>query len=255
LDWLSIRDEIHSPYIFSFPHSGLSLTDEMIGSLIPEGVRLLPNMDWYLNELYSFLGNYKANLISTSISRYVVDVNRSPEINLFGQFQSSLIYDCNTWGEEIYDKRPTEAELNERVNKYYFPYHKALDVLVNKCTAKFGRAYVIDLHSFMGPIDCDICLGNVNGQSSSIQFVERLNSSFLENGFETEVNNVFTGGYLTSKYIDNPNVESLQIEIRYTNYLPEKSWETRVAPEIDQVIFEQNQGRLENVFKMAGILG
>lgn len=105
----------------------------------------------------------------------------------------------------------------------------------------------------MGPIDCDICLGDINGKSCSRQFINRINDSFLDNGFETENNNVFSGGYLTSKYIDNPDVESLQIEIRYTNYLPEKSWETRIAPEIDPTIFEKSQSRLKNVFSEAGI--
>lgn len=233
----------------------MSLTEEMEGNLLPGGAKLLPNMDWYLNELYDFLADYNVNVISTSKSRYVVDVNRSPKIDVFGKFRSSLVYDRNTWGEEIYAQHPTEEQLNERLLKYYFPYHKALDSLVEQCIAKFGKAYIIDLHSFMGPLECDVCLGNVNGRSCSSQFLEILNASFERNNFSTELNNVFSGGYLTAKYIGNPSVESLQIELRYTNYLPKSSWETRVAPKIDLPIFRKAQKRLENVFKCAEIIG
>lgn len=99
----------------------------------------MPNMDWHLNELYGFLENSKANIISTSKSRYVIDVNRAPDINLFGNFRSSLIYDRNTWGEEIYAKPPTESELNTRVKKYYIPYHEALDEMVKSALTFLAR--------------------------------------------------------------------------------------------------------------------
>ena len=51
---IRIKNE-NSPYIFSFPHSGVLLTSEMEWELTPKALAFLPNVDWYLNELYEFL--------------------------------------------------------------------------------------------------------------------------------------------------------------------------------------------------------
>jgi len=77
---IRIKNE-DSPYIFSFPHSGERLTSEMKRELTPRALGFLPNVDWYLNELYAFLEAYNVNIISTPYSRYVVDVNRPPSAN------------------------------------------------------------------------------------------------------------------------------------------------------------------------------
>lgn len=90
-----------SPYIFSFPHSGQVLSPEMEWQLTSEAWKFLPNVDWYLNELYGFLSNYKVNIISTPHSRYVVDVNRPADSERLGNYRRSLVYDTNTWDEEF----------------------------------------------------------------------------------------------------------------------------------------------------------
>ena len=57
------------------------------------GIRIrASNIDWHLNELYDFLFTLDVNVISTSISRYVVDLNRSTDSELFGDYKCSLIY-------------------------------------------------------------------------------------------------------------------------------------------------------------------
>ncbi|MHA2938948.1 N-formylglutamate amidohydrolase [Vibrio sp. RC27] len=248
MTWLKIRDNEPSPYIFSFPHSGIELCEEMTKNLSRQGISSMPNTDWYLNELYDFLNNYSVNIISTDISRYVVDLNRSQHRNLFGTYRNSLIYSKNTWGEEIYQNPPTKLELNKRVSDYYKPYHEALDKMVTNSIERFGVAYVIDLHSFMGPISSDVCIGNVNGKSCSDSFISNIVSSFCKHGFQTVVNEVFSGGYLTQKYIDNQKVEAIAVELRYTNYLPIESCEAKRSPVIDSEVFSAAKLRLEKVF-------
>lgn len=76
MHWLKVKKDPSSPYIFSFPHSGVELCEEALNNLSDLGRRSLPNMDWHLNELYDFLYEYNVNIISTSMSRYVVDLNR-----------------------------------------------------------------------------------------------------------------------------------------------------------------------------------
>ncbi|MDP2574334.1 N-formylglutamate amidohydrolase [Vibrio penaeicida] len=248
MHWLKVKKDPSTPYIFSFPHSGVELCEEAFNNLSDLGRRSLPNMDWHLNELYDFLDEYNVNIISTSMSRYVVDLNRELKKDPFGEFKQAIVYERNTWGEEIYLTKPSTSEISKRIESFYLPYHSALDELIKSAIQRFGVAYLIDLHSFMGPMSCDICLGNVYGKSSSPEFLEKLNTSFERNGFETELNNVFTGGYITAKYCNNPNVEAIQVELRYTNYLPSEGWESKTVPDINQAIFNKAKSRLKQVF-------
>lgn len=250
MSWLKIVEK-ESPLIFSLPHSGVELTDEMRSNLSSNGINSLPNQDWHLNELYDFLLERDANIVSTSISRYVVDNNRSLERNLFGDFIKSVIYQKNTRGEEIYDRYPNSQEQEFRINNYYKPYHEALDKQIDRCVSKFGRAYLIDLHSFMGLINADVCLGDINGKSCSSSFLSRIELAFINKGFDTVKNEVFNGGYITHKYLDNRKVESMQIELRYTNYLSEEHYESKVIPEIEYNIFNNAKSKLETVFDEA----
>lgn len=252
-DWLTLKKS-HSPYIFSIPHSGVLLTEAAQTHFLPPERLALPNMDWHLNALYDFLFVEPVNVISTAVSRYVVDLNRSPEADLFGDYRKSLIYDANTRGEKIYRKVPSREALALRLANYYQPYHQALDRLVHETVAAFGRCYVFDLHSFMVAIQCDICLGNRDGKSCSPMLMAKVGGALKQQGFRVAENRLFKGGYITSKYISEQHVESLQIEIRYTNYIHHEHYESTVCPPIDPDKFKSTQMKLRQAFVGMGIL-
>lgn len=252
-NWLTVQEN-HSPYVFSIPHSGLALTDEVLSELMPESTLALPNMDWHLNELYSFLRDAKVNLVSTGMSRYLVDLNRAPESNLFGDYRNSLVYDSNTWGQDIYRKFPTRQALARRVEDFYVPYHRALDQLVENALNSFGWCHVFDLHSFMVPIQCDICLGNVDGKASSDRLIDKVAAALCNQGFRVATNRIFKGGYITQKYIDRENVESIQIELRYTQYVDNNHYESTQCPPIDPKKFNTTKAKLRQAFMDIGCL-
>ena len=73
-----INEFVHTiPAVISIPHSGTYLTQQMKQNLKPDIV--LPNTDWYLPVLYSFLQQLGYTVIVNHTSRYVADVNRSLE--------------------------------------------------------------------------------------------------------------------------------------------------------------------------------
>lgn len=245
--------EADSPYIFSFPHSGMMLSRDMDWQLKPEAQKFLPNVDWHLNELYDFLKKYEVNLISTPFSRYVVDVNRPPDTKIFGNYRDALVYETNAWDEEIYVIPPSEEELARRVSRYHKPYHDELEALINKKVKEFGKVYLIDLHSFMGPIDEDVCLGNRNNSTSSKAFMEQFYDAFNSEGFDTVKNKVFIGGYITKQYAMKDIVETLQIELHYSNYLEAEDLDMRQVPRAKTTLFYETAFRLERVFEKVGI--
>ena len=245
--------EADSPYIFSFPHSGRLLTRDMDWQLNPEALKFLPNVDWHLLELYDFLKKYKVNLISTPHSRYVVDVNRPPDAEKLGNYRRSLVYSSNTWDEEIYAIPPTSEDIDRRIERYYDTYHDELEALITKKVQEFGKVYLIDLHSFMGPIEEDVCLGNPNNSTSSEIFINKFDEAFRLEGFNAVKNKVFIGGYITKSYAIKDMVETLQIELRYTNYIEGEDLDMRQVPRTETTLFYETALRLERVFEHVGI--
>ena len=243
----------NSPYIFSFPHSGEMLTGDMEWILNAQAQKFLPNIDWYLLDLYGFLKGYNVNIVSTPHSRYVIDVNRPPDAQKLGNYRRSLVYDTNTWDEEIYDIKPTEEEIDRRIRRYYDPYHQELEQLIAEKIAEFGKVYLIDMHSFMGPIEDDVSLGNRNNMTSSEEFIDKFYDAFEEEGFATVKNKVFIGGYITKSYTIKDMVETLQIELRYTNYIEPHELDVRHAPTKNSTLFFETAYRLERVFERIGI--
>jgi len=78
---------------------------------------------------------------------------------------------------------------------------------------------LLDLHSYYLYPVIDICMGNCNGSTCNEHVINSFSRAFLKSGFSVSTNEVLTGGYITRHYGSVPNVESLQIEIRYPSYL------------------------------------
>jgi hypothetical protein len=91
-----------SPIIASIPHGSSQITPEMIRS--KKSDKVLPNNDWFLNELYSFLEGLNITTVSANYSRYVIDVNREINHKIQGEdYTKSLVYQKSTFGRDIYD--------------------------------------------------------------------------------------------------------------------------------------------------------
>lgn len=242
-----------SPFIFSIPHSGEMLISEMQWKLRDEAQQFLPNVDWHLMKLYGFLEEYNVDIVYTPFSRYVIDVNRPPDAEKIGNYRRSLVYDTSTWDEEIYHSPPSHEDVERRIKRYYEPYHEELKKLIESKVERFGKAYVLDLHSFMGPISADVCLGNRHNVTCSEAFINKVEEAFVNSGFETVKNEVFIGGYISKHYAVKDVVETLQIELRYTNYIEEHELDLRRNPSSYSTLFTETSLRLEEVFKQIGI--
>jgi N-formylglutamate amidohydrolase len=79
------------PIIIDFPHSGTWLPDEVRKKVIPG--RLLPNVDWFLPDLYNFLPQNGFTTLQNNVHRYVADPNRSlGMINPKGDYRYEVVY-------------------------------------------------------------------------------------------------------------------------------------------------------------------
>lgn len=241
------------PVIISLPHSGTWLPAEMRESLWEEAI--LANTDWFLPELYQFLIRKGFTLIENRVNRYVADPNR--ESQMTGEdYQNTVVYQQNTFGNPLYYEALSKETISVRLEKYYWPYHHALQGLIDQKKQHFTKIYLFDLHSFAEyPNDddrepADFVLGNQVDQTSSADLREKLSQALEETGYSVSNNYPFRGGFITRYFGNQVGIEALQLEIRYNQYIEKRSFGEEELTEYDPELFYQAQKRLEVVFEM-----
>ncbi len=236
------------PVVADIPHSGMFIPPEISVQLAAEHLQSLTNTDWYLDKLYDFLPSFGSTVMQATHSRYVVDLNRQLAESNFGSFWTSVVPEKTAFNRDIYLKKPNKEQIQQRIEKYYLSYHKNLNTLLQQKLERFGRVYLLDLHSFFGPITADVCLGNVNNQSCSQSFISAVENSFSQYDYQVVRNQVFNGGYITRHYSQIPNVETLQIEVRYHVYLQENQLDLPQPPSWDVAQFHRAKIKFYEIF-------
>lgn len=238
------------PIIANIPHSGLFVPEDIAAQFTTEHLNSLPNSDWHLDKLYDFLPHLGITVLQATHNRYVVDLNRQGKEPLFGSFWSSVIPENTAFNKNIYQNKPSQEQIKQRIEKYYLPYHHQLKSLIKQKIEEFGRVYLLDLHSFCGLINDDVCLGNVNNQTCSDFLISTVDKCFSSQGLQVVRNKKFTGGYITRHYGEMPSVESLQIEVRYHVYLQENQIDKLEPPSYEVIEFEAAKNKFYDTFQM-----
>ncbi len=218
------------PILASIPHCGLQVPAAIAQTLTAPHQQFLPNQDWHLEQLYDFLPKLGITVLQATYSRYVVDLNRSLQSPLFGSFWRSAVPEKTAFDLPLYHTLPTPEAIAQRIQAYYQPYHQQLQTQIQRLIHQFGKVYLLDLHSFLGLITDDICLGNANGSSCSEFLITAAQDIFSAQGYQVVCNKVFSGGYITQHYKNPPQIEALQIEVRYPVYLDSADLDQRCVP-------------------------
>lgn len=213
-------DVPRTPIVANIPHCGTYLPEEMLRTIRPER-RSLPDTDWHVDRLYGFLPDLGVSVLQATFNRYVIDPNRRLTEPLLGPIADAAIATETFAGLPIYDEPPSEQSVEERVERFYRPYHRRLQALIDACVDRFGHAFLIDLHSFDGVPAADICLGDDDGRLDSATLMGCLEEN-LAGPFHVVKNEVWTGGHITIHYGRQANVEAVQIETDHALYLEEE---------------------------------
>lgn len=245
---LLVPTQIRHPVVANLPHSGTYIPHNIDRQFKRDPRPILTNMDWHLDKLFDFLPELGITVLQATHSRYVVDLNRELRAPLFGPHISSVVSEENTQGSVLYEMEPTQSEVEERINKYYIPYHKQLTEILGKMIRDFNQVFLLDLHSFFVRPLADVCLGNINEATCSERLVACFERAFRKHGFSVTRNEVLTGGHITRHYGSMDNVESLQIEIRFPVYLDGEYFGEEEITEWDSDKFRSAKKRLQKVF-------
>jgi len=245
---LFVPTQIRLPVVADLPHSGTYVPRNIDKQFKRDPRLILPNMDWHLDKLYDFLPELGITVLQATHSRYVVNLNRGLRPPLFGPEKSSVISKESTLGSALYNTELNQSEIEERITRYYTPYHERLNQILKKIIRDFGHVYLFDLHSFFtGPL-ADVCLGNVNGTTCSERLTGCFERALRKHNFSVTRNEVWIGGYITRHYGNMDNVESLQFEIKFPAYLDGQDFGEEEITEWDSDKFRGAKKRLRKVF-------
>lgn len=217
------------------PHVGTELPQELTGRLRPAALAL-PDTDWHLPELYHFLPGIGATCLRARYSRYVIDLNRrSDGASLYpGQSVTELCPTTLFSGEPLYrpGQVPEDAEVAERTEHYWAPYHRALAAEIDRLRRRHGYALLWDAHSIRGEVPRffegrlpDLSIGTAGGGSCSPALTTALVTVMkAQRDYSWVVDGRFQGGAITRGYGDPARgVHALQLELAQRCYMDEES--------------------------------
>ncbi|MCP4656291.1 MAG: N-formylglutamate amidohydrolase [bacterium] len=254
-----------APILVSIPHGGWKVAEELkkIWALTKKDA--FHDGDPLTARIYDFSDRVNVQLVM-EYYRAVIDLNRAPDDvapkNPDGVVKSHTIYKV-----EVYEPGclPDAALTKTLLDRYYFPYHRALAEAIRRDDVRLG----VDCHSMAAvspPIEKDagtprplICLGNLgdaDGRPTEpfnrvtcppemIRFaVEEFARVFAHEDVELEVpaiataNVPFEGGYVT-RTVDAAVTPFFQIEMSRELYL--------AKPYFDEETLEVEERRLKDL--------
>lgn len=173
--------------------------------------------------------------VVSPISRLVVDVERFADDSLesMSTIGMGVIYQ-KTHDLKTLRRNLSAAERDHLLSAYYYPHHYTLMRKVSDALSRFGKALIIDLHSFSSeqlPYEGsllknrpEVCIGTDPYHTSSV-ISEAFYQSF-KTTFDTGLNAPFSGALVPlSFYQSDPRVSSVMIETRKDLYEDEKDAE------------------------------
>ncbi|SMF46996.1 N-formylglutamate amidohydrolase [Pseudobacteriovorax antillogorgiicola] len=255
------KDHSSIPIVISAPHVGLDFPDELKDYFPHEIINQPDDTDWYVDRLYEFAPQLGITVISAKYSRYVIDLNRSPEgKSLYndGRTETSLVPVKDFSGTSLYshsNNEPDNDEIQRRLNLYYQPYHQELASILGEKKERFGKVLLYEAHSIRRHVPLirtrpfpDLILGDNQGSSCDRLISQCFKDSLETSPYHLSYNDPFQGGFLTRNWgKPDQNFHSIQMEISQDLYLDESNylWQDPKANKLSETL----QKAFENLIK------
>ncbi len=235
-----------TPVVFSSPHSGADYPQSFVSQSLLDRHAIRSSEDAFVDHLFSAAPQYGAPLIAARIPRAYIDLNRAadeldPAViegidraphNPRVSSGLGVIPRVVAGGRAIYRGKLPRAEADQRIARYWVPYHATLKTLLDESLAQFGEAVLIDCHSMPheaieaharpGHPRPDVVLGDRFGAAAGRDVVDRIEAAFAAAGLRTARNAPFAGAYIAQAH-GRPSRRQhvVQIEIDRALYMDE----------------------------------
>ena len=223
--------------ILHIPHSStnIPLAEGYLVNPIELENEILKLTDWHTEDLFHSDAD---EMIVADFSRIFCDPERFTDDSqeIMAQYGMGVLYEKNDDGETI---RKVTPELKEKIlDGYYWKHHKKLSEAVNNQLELFGKALIIDCHSYPGiplkrdldknPVRPDFNIGT-DAFHTPPKLVD-ISVSFFENeGYTLGVDWPYRGSIVPLEhYNKNRNVQTIMLEINRALYLNEPTNEKSI---------------------------
>lgn len=259
--------------VFASPHSGSDYPRSFVSRSLLDDHTIRSSEDAFVDQLFDAAPDFGAPLLLAGAPRAFVDLNRSPDeldpalidgVRRHGhnpRVASGLgvIPRVVANGRSIYHGKLQLAEAHRRIDRFWRPYHGALQSLLTDAHGRFGQALLIDCHSM--PHEAmdgvarrntrrpEIVLGDRFGAAASGEIVDRIEAAFAAAGLAVTRNAPFAGAYVAQAYgRPSRRQHAVQIEIDRSLYMDER----RIEPN-DR--FDAFRALLRNVIAEIAVIG
>lgn len=241
----------HSCVVFASPHSGRGYDDSFLNASVLDPQVIRSSEDAFVDRLFEAAPEFGAVLLCADVPRAYVDLNRSSD-----ELDPALIEGVRKQlhnprvasglgviprvvsnGRAIYRGKMPMADAQDRLERYWTPYHVMLQSLLNRTHRRFGQSVLVDCHSMpheaiagiarSGRTPPQIVLGDRFGAASSSDIMDQIEAAFTGAGFAVARNTPFAGAYITQHYGKPARRQhAIQVEIDRSIYMDE----THIAP-------------------------
>lgn len=243
--------ESETPVVVEVPHAGLDLAPQDLEPLAAPARAIARDADLYVDALYADAAAEGATALVARTSRYVVDVNRA-ETDVDAEvidgargdvsLQHGLVWRTTSDGEPALARKLSRAELEERLERVWRPYHRTLADLVERKRARFGLCVVLAAHSMPsverrgargvgggGAGDkagskqrADVVPGTRGRRSAAPRFIDFVEEHARRRGWSVRHDDPYAGGFTTQHYgRPEQGVHVVQVELARRLYLDE----------------------------------
>lgn len=233
--------------VFASPHSGRHYPDELMARTVLDAHTIRSSEDAFVDLLIQDAPKCGAPLLLATAPRAYIDLNRdvdeldpavivgvrSPRGNPRVSSGLGVIPRVVANGRSIYRGKIPFHEARQRLDSLWYPYHRALEDVLQQQTSRFGTALLLDCHSMpheaLGESrnsalrSIDVVLGDRFGASADVAKVDLIENAFLSEGLRVARNTPFAGAFITRQY-GRPvkGQHAVQIEINRSIYMDEQ---------------------------------
>jgi N-formylglutamate amidohydrolase len=236
------------PLVLNSPHSGSCYPCDFLAASRLDETAIRRSEDSFVDDLVAPAASLGCPLLKANFPRAWLDVNREPYELDPKMFSGTLPTYANvrsvrvagglgtiarvvSESEEIYAQPLDVADVLDRIERVYKPYHRALRQLVLETRTEFGLAVLIDCHSMPsaargthGRPRPDIVLGDRYGTSCAPELTDFAARVLAGLGYSVSRNKPYAGGFITEHYGQPARgLHAMQIEFNRSLYMDERS--------------------------------
>lgn len=239
------------PVVLDSPHSGTHYPEDFGYQVELEQLRSAE--DTHVDRLVALGPDLGIPLLAAQFPRTYVDVNRAADDidplllaapwprpaapSAKSRLGKGLVWRLLDNGTPIYRRHLSPAEVQDRIDRCWRPYHSALSQLLTQTAQRHGGVLHIDCHSMPsvagllatdepGLQHPDIVLGDRDGTCADPHITTQIAQAFRRRGYSCWVNRPYKGVELVRAYAcPAQERHAIQLEINRSLYMDETTLE------------------------------